>query len=380
MQFTRQIQAQIEERLFKGKAIVLYGARRVGKTTLCQQILEKYKGKSRYINCELLTNKLALETTNHESLRSVLGDYQLVVLDEAQTIKNIGNILKILVDTFPEIQIVATGSSSFDLANQVKEPLTGRARQFLLYPFSLQEIHQYFDKLQIEAKLENILRYGLYPSVFDQSGEEAREELQDIASKYLYKDILECEGLKRPDLILNLLKALALQIGKEVSYQELAKLLQENHHTIARYIELLEKCFIIFRLPSFSRNLRKELGKKQKIFFYDLGIRNMLIQNFNQVNPVNREDVGGLWENFCILERIKNHQNQRKFLNTYFWRTYNQKEIDYLEESDGELKGFEFKWNPEARHKVPTEFLETYTHSSFEVISRDNYMQFLTFQ
>jgi hypothetical protein len=373
MIFQRTIKQKIETFLFQGKVIILYGARRVGKTTLSKQLLESYPN-SKYINCELLQNKTALETTNSELLKNFLGSYKLLVLDEAQNISGIGSILKIITDTFPDIQIIATGSSSFELGNKVMEPLTGRSRVFHLYPFSLEEIMAKHDFNEIRANLNNILRYGMYPEVFLKSEDDAIEELNNIAGNYLYKDILQYENLKRSDLLINLLRALALQIGHEISLNELSRLLGENMNTIKRYIELLEKSFVIYRLRSFSRNLRKEIAKGQKIYFIDLGIRNALIQNFNPLTM--RNDSGGLWENFCVIERIKHNQNKRQFVNTYFWRTYDQKEIDYIEESGGNLQAFEFKFNEKVKTKPPAEFLESYSGSSFQVIHQENFLNF----
>lgn len=370
----RHLQSQIEKNLFKGKIIIIYGARQVGKTTLCKEILKKYPQNSKYLNCELLQNKSVLETTNDKKIKSFLGNTKLVVLDEAQKIKDIGLVLKIIADTFPEIQIIATGSSSFELANKTSEPLTGRARRYLLYPFSIQEIKQELDLFDLDAKLENILRFGIYPSVFNRPEDEATEELLEIASNYLYKDILEFSGLRKPDLVLNLLKALSLQLGNEVSTSELANLLDKNSRTIESYLSLLEQCFIIFRIKSFSRNLRKEISKNYKVYFYDLGIRNSLIQNFNQLEL--RNDVGALWENFCVLERIKRNNNNRVFANYYFWRTYDQKEIDYIEERNGKLSAFEFKWKKD-KQKPPREFLDTYENSEFKVINKDNCWNFV---
>ncbi|MBN2174636.1 MAG: ATP-binding protein [Bacteroidales bacterium] len=370
MLYNRAIKQKIEEFLFRGKVIIIYGARRVGKTTLSKQIIGSFLD-SKYINCELLQNKTALETTNSELLKNFLGTYKLIVLDEAQTISDIGMVLKIISDTFPEIQIIATGSSSFELGNKVMEPLTGRSRVFYLYPFSLEEIKETRDLISIQANLDNFLRFGMYPEVFLRSDNDAIEELNNIAGNYLYKDILQYENLKRSDLLINLLRALALLIGHEISLNELSRLLGENINTLKRYIELLEKSFVIFRLRSYSRNLRKEIAKGQKIYFIDLGIRNALIQNFNPMTM--RNDSGGLWENFCVIERIKHNHNSRKFVNTYFWRTYDQKEIDYIEESGGNLKIFEFKFNERAKSRPSAEFLKTYPESSFQVIHKDNF-------
>lgn len=370
----REIQPVIEKQLFKGKVIILYGPRRVGKTTLSKQLLALHEN-SRYINCELLENKIALETTNSSTLKSFFGNYRLVVLDEAQQIRDIGRILKIMADTFPEIQIIATGSSSFELGNKINEPLTGRSREYLLFPFSVSELTRIKDKININADLEGILRFGLYPEVYGKPEKEAVEELSQISSNYLYKDILQFENIKRPNLILNLLNALALQLGSEVSLNELSRMLGETVPTIQRYIELLEKAFVIFRLRSFSRNLRKEIAKGQKIYFYDLGIRNALIRNYNPLNI--RNDAGGLWENFCIVERMKYNMNRRRFVNTWFWRTYDQKEVDYIEEEGGKLLAVEFKMKP-GRSKVNKEFLETYKEAAFMTVYGDNYWDFIS--
>lgn len=371
MQVSRTIIAQLEDQLFKGKVLILYGARRTGKTTLVKHLLGKFSEKSAYINCELQEYKDALSTTNSGLLAEFIGNRELIIFDEAQHIANIGLVLKVLVDTFPQVQFIATGSSSFELSGMVSEPLTGRSRQFLLLPFSLEEIGQSLNPIQIKANLPNFLRFGLYPQVFNSIGDEKIEELAEISSNYLYKDLFQFEQIKKPDLLFKLLAAIALQTGSESSLNELAQITGTNVHTVKRYLELLEKSFVIFRLNSFSRNLRKELAKSQKIYFYDVGIRNAVIRNFNEMNL--RTDVGGLWENFCITERIKFNQNHRRFVNTYFWRTYDQKEIDYIEEKDGHLTCFEFKYAEGAPGKFPAEFSETYPNSSFKVITPGNF-------
>lgn len=373
MQVSRTIIAQLEDQLFKGKVLILYGARRTGKTTLVKHLLTKFSEKSAYINCELQEYKDALSTTNSGLLAEFIGNRELIIFDEAQHISNIGLVLKVLVDTFPQVQFIATGSSSFELSGMVFEPLTGRSRQFLLLPFSLEEIGQSLNPIQIKANLPNFLRFGLYPQVFNSIGDDKIEELAEISSNYLYKDLFQFEQIKKPDLLFKLLAAIALQTGNESSLNELAQITGTNVHTVKRYLELLEKSFVIFRLNSFSRNLRKELAKSQKIYFYDVGIRNAVIRNFNEMNL--RTDVGGLWENFCINERIKFNQNHRRFVNTYFWRTYDQKEIDYIEEKDGHLTCFEFKYAEGATGKFPAEFSETYPNSSFKVITPGNFYE-----
>lgn len=372
MHVVREIQNHIQKNLFKGKVIIIYGARRVGKTTLVKQILKKYP-ESKYINCELLQNKTALETTNSALLKDIIGSNKLVVLDEAQSIRDIGLILKIIVDTFPETQIIATGSSSFDLASKISEPLTGRMRKYTLYPFSINEISGEQSLADLMGKIDRYLRFGLYPEVYDKSEDDSIEELNELASNYLYKDVLQYQNLKKPNLIIDLLRALALQVGSEVSLYELAKLLKQNSHTLSRYIELLEKSFVIFRLRAFSRNMRTEISKTQKIYFFDLGMRNSLIQNYNPLAL--RNDTGGLWENFCILERLKYLENNRRFVNTYFWRTYNQQEIDYIEEYGGMLHAFEFKYSTGKKAVIPKAFSNSYPEHSFTPITPRNFHQ-----
>ena len=370
----RIAQKQIEDRLFEKKAIIIYGARQTGKTTLAKRIVEKYGEKARYFDCELLSVRQNIEIPEADRLRSYLGKYKIVVLDEMQKISNAGTILKILVDHCPEIQVIATGSSSFELANKTSEPMTGRAVRFTLYPFSIAEIEQKFNRFEIDARLENIARFGSYPEVFlAESEERAKERLNEIVSNYLYKDVLAFEGIKKSAIIENLLKLLALQLGNEVSYNELARSLGISRLTTQKYIDILEQSFIIFTLKAFSRNLRKEISKSVKIYFYDLGVRNSLIQNFNALSL--RNDAGALWENLMIAERIRNNSHRQVRPNQYFWRTYDQKEIDYIEESGGQLSAFEFKLSGQA--KIPAEFLKSYPNSKFTTIAKNNYFDFV---
>jgi predicted AAA+ superfamily ATPase len=375
MKIKRKIRSIINNQLFKGKVIILFGARRTGKTTLVKTLLAENKIESTYLNCELQENQELLSHTNSVLLKDFVGEKKLIILDEAQHIPQIGFVLKVLVDTFPQTQIIATGSSSFELSNQISEPLTGRSRQFLLLPFSLEEIHQSQDLIYIKANLSSYLLYGLYPQVYLVEGKDKIEELMDISTNYLYKDIFQFESIKKPDVLQKLLKGIALQIGSEASLNELAQLSGTNVHTVNRYLDLLEKAFVIFRLSAFSRNLRKEINKSQKIYFYDVGIRNAIIRNFNSSEL--RLDMGGLWENFCISERIKYNQNHRRFVNTYFWRTYDQQEIDYIEEIDGKLICFEFKYNAQAKSKFPKVFQETYPESDFKIINPDNFYELM---
>ncbi len=346
------------------------GARRVGKTTLVKSLMEK-RTNARYLNCELLQNKEALETSNSESLYAFLGKYEYLFLDEAQSVRNIGQTLKIIHDSFPEIKLIATGSSAFRLKQASGEPLTGRSRVFYLPPLSFREIVNHNDLIKAKGQLENILRFGLYPEVFNQSEDFAIEELENIASNYLYKDILQFENLKKPELLYDLLKALALQIGSEVSLNELSNKLKVHVNTIKRYIELLEQNYVIYRLNALSKNPRNEIGKSQKIYFYDCGIRNAVIRNFNAMSS--RNDAGQLWENFFITERIKNNANSRNFVNTYFWRNYHQKEIDYIEETNNTYLAFECKLNPKKKTKTPVGFTKNYENFSFHTINTENF-------
>ena len=371
--YHRQILPHLEKWLFQNKVLVLYGARQVGKTTISKYLTEKHAGL--YLNCERNEVKNVFLSRNPEKILSYVGEKKFIVLDEAQKIASIGEILKLLIDTYPERQFLATGSSSFNLANQTTEPLTGRKITFVLYPLSLTELNQ--NKFVLQNQLENFLLYGMYPDIVKTKSVDVKKvKLDELAGDYLYKDVLEFENLKRSDLLHKLLQALALQLGNEVSYHELAVLLQTSTETIQRYIQLLEQSFVIYRLSSLSRNLRKELAKKVKIFFYDLGVRNSILQNFTPIDL--RNDIGALWENFCINERKKLMQRQMQKANTYFWRTYNQKEIDYIEEKDNFMKAFECKWNSKKIVKVPKDFADNYPQSSFNVINQENYFKFLT--
>jgi len=372
---SRIAQKQIEAELFKGKAIIIYGARQVGKTTLAKKIIEKYGEEANYFDCELLSVRQNLEIPEVNRLKSYLGRYKLVVLDEMQKMSNAGTILKILVDHCPEIQIIATGSSSFEMANKTSEPMTGRAKRFTLYPFSIIELEQKYNRFEIDGKLENIMRFGTYPEVFLAENEDSiKERVDEIVSNYLYKDILAFEGINKSSVIENLLKLLALQLGQEVSYTELAKNLGISRLTVQKYIDILEKSFIVFTLKAFSRNMRKEISKSVKIYFHDLGIRNSLIQNFNLLSL--RNDTGALWENLLIIERIKRNSHRKLRPNKYFWRTYDQQEIDFIEEQDGKLFGYEMKWKKK-QVKAPAEWSKNYENSSFEIINKENYFEFV---
>lgn len=370
----RDLQQLIEEWLFRNKVIILYGARQVGKTTLVKEILKKHKCTNGYFNCELLLVKQLLERQDMSEIKRSFEGLPIVVLDEAQKINQIGLLLKMIHDTYPDIQLIATGSSSFTLSSQVQEPLTGRGLEFMLYPFSYAEMSQIFRPIDITGKIQSFLLYGLYPEIVMQPEADSIFLLNNLTSKYLYRDVFEYETIKRPELIVQLLQSLAFQIGNEVSHHELSIQVRANVKTVERYLDLLEKAFVIYRLKALSRNLRNEIGTKEKIYFYDLGMRNSLI---NQFNPLNlRNDVGALWENFCIIERVKFRQIQKKYGPVYFWRTHDQKEIDYVEEENGAFHGFEFKWNPTAKLKKATQFTEKY-NGTVTVVHPNNIDLFL---
>ena len=373
--YNRIIQKGIEKWLDKEKIIIIYGARQVGKTTLVKQISKKFGKKAKYYDCDFGVIREKLGKSEKPLIENFLKEYDLIIIDEAQRVKNIGLNLKIMHDNFPGKKIIATGSSSFDLANKISEPLTGRAIEFFLPPLSIKEILQKQDRFEVEGGLEDIIRFGLYPGIYNKSDDEKIELLNNIANNYLYKDILEFENIKKSDQLFNLLQLLSLQIGNEVSLQEIGKQIGMNKLTVQKYINLLEKTFVIFQLRSFSRNLRKEIAKSRKIYFWDLGVRNVLVNNFN--NLAIRNDAGALWENFCVAERMKFNMNSRKFVNSYFWRTYDQKEIDLVEEREGKLFGCEIKWS-DKKQKEPKLWKETYNNAEFKVINQKNYLDFIT--
>ncbi len=373
MEIKRTVQAQIESWLFKQKVIIILGARQVGKTTLSRQLLKKYGSEEDYFNCDLLSVRRTFENNEAKELKRIIGKSKFIVIDEAQRVKDIGITLKIIHDTYPDIQIIATGSSSFDLASKTNEPLTGRSIEFQLFPFSIGELSQIYKKYEFASAIQQFLRFGTYPEIVGKSEKDSILLLEQLTSNYLFKDILEFEQIKKPDLIVKLLQLLALQIGSEVSRHELATALGVNRNTIDRYIDMLEKSFVIFRLKPLSRNLRKEITKKDKIYFYDLGIRNALISRFNNLEV--RDDIGGIWENLCIVERMKYLSNNMIFHNKWFWRTHDQKEVDYIEEYNGKFEGYEFKWLTK-KVVFPKDFLEAYPNSTISLVNLENCLEF----
>ena len=377
MKLQRLLLSQLQDALIPGKVLVLYGPRQVGKTTLANDLLSTVSLRSRFVNADELIYREALASQSRQKLGEVLGDAELLVIDEAQRVPEIGLNLKILIDSYPQAVIVATGSASFDLANKISEPLTGRKLIFNLYPVSYSEIRQTLGALEARTQLERWLVWGGYPAIVTTDNPVLREHLLgELVGSYLYRDILDLEGVRRADKIVDLLRLLAFQIGQEVSLAELAASLALNRQTVERYLDLLEKVFVIFKVSGFSRNLRKEVTKNARYYFYDNGVRNSLIQNFNSLTL--RNDVGQLWENYLLIERRKANQSARRSVNAYFWRTYDQKEIDCIEEHGGKLFGYEFKWQRgEIRRATRSEFLNAYPGSELMTINRENFEGFL---
>lgn len=371
----RQIGESILTRLTDSKAIILLGPRQAGKTTLLKALVKGQSNKSLWLNGDYSDIRELFVKPNADKFRTIFGDNQLVVIDEAQRIENIGLCIKIIVDEIPGVKVIASGSSSFELANKVNEPMTGRKWEYTLYPLSYQEMCHFNSVLEENRLLEHRLVYGYYPDVVNNPAD-SREILTELANSYLYKDILTWEKVQKPAALEKLVQALAFQVGNEVSYNELSKMVGLDNETVERYIGFLEKAYIVFRLPSFSRNLRNELNKSRKIYFYDNGLRNASIQQFSPAGL--RPDIGALWENFLISERIKYLGNNRLFANRFFWRTRSQQEIDYLEEGDGILHAFEFKWSPIAKAYLPKSFQQAYPEHTFNTINRDNYQGFIS--
>ena len=373
--YKRDLQSVIQERCFQGKAIILLGARQVGKTTLLKKIIQEQHVEALYLNCDEPQTVAALTNCNLKELQMIVGANKFVVIDEAQKVNNIGLTLKLIVDNMPDVQVIATGSSAFELRNCLNEPLTGRKYEYQMFPISSKEIYQSSGYLDLKGLLETRLIYGSYPDILNHAND-ARELLRMLTDSYLYKDILATDNLRKPDVLDKLLRALAFQVGSEVSYNELAQTVGIDSKTVERYIELLEKCYIIFRLHGLSRNLRNELKKAKKIYFYDNGVRNAVIQQFASLEL--RNDAGALWENFFISERVKRNHYQQDYCNTFFWRTKSQLEIDYIEEQNGQMTVFEMKWNPKkASTSIPEAFLKAYDVKETVIITPDNYLDYL---
>ena len=367
----RIIKKKLLSNLFKGKTSVIIGARQVGKTTLIRDFL---KGKEfLFLDGDDPLVKEKLSHPNTQEIAAIIGNAAIVFIDEAQRIDQIGITAKIIHDQFKKVQLILSGSSAFELRNKTSESLTGRKIEYFLYPISYEEYEKSVGYLNAEKDLEHRLIYGFYPEVINQRGNE-RDVLDELTQSYLYKDILSFGGIKKPEILEKILQALAFQVGSEVSYNEIAQLTGVDKNTVSNYIQLLEYAQVIFHLTSFSRNLHNEIKTNRKIYFNDNGIRNALIQNFNPVSL--RNDVGSLWENFLISERYKRNHYHQQYCNSYFWRTKQQQEIDYVEEANGNINGFEFKWNPKAKSKIPASFVNAY-NAKVTVIDSVNFRDFI---
>lgn len=374
----RDLQSVLDSKIGNGKVLVLIGPRQVGKTTLLKNMLAQsaFSDSVQYWNCDESDVRAMLAEASSAKLKPLVGQSKFIVIDEAQRVKDIGLTIKLLHDNFPDVQFAVTGSSSLDLSNTINEPLTGRKFEYNLFPFSTNELVSHSSLLEEMRNLESRLVYGFYPDVVNNPGSE-KEILSNIVSSYLYKDVFEFQDIRKPAVIEKLVQALALQIGSEVSFNELSNLLGIDSLTVSRYIDLLEKAYVIFHLHSYSRNVRNELKKSIKIYFYDNGVRNAVLSNFSPCNL--RGDIGSLWENFLISERLKNNAFHNRKSKYYFWRTTQKQEIDFIEEKDGTLAAFEFKYNSKkANAKCPLTFANNYPEIPFSVVTKENYVEFVT--
>ena len=371
--FERTIQSRIIEKMYRGKAIILVGARQVGKTTLIKEILKGQKFL--FLDADDPSTRNLLQQPTTEQIRTIIGENKCIFLDEAQRIPGIGLTLKIITDQFKNVQVFASGSSSFELGNVLNEPLTGRKWEYELFPISWEEYEHKIGVIKSEQQIENRLLYGMYPEVINNQGDE-RETLKNLVNSYLYRDLLSFSEIRKPEVLEKLLQALALQVGSEVNYNELSNLLGINKITVQKYIDVLMQGYIIFKLNSFSRNVRNEIKQNRKIYFYDNGIRNMLLGNFNPLDL--RADKGALWENFLMAERRKQHLYKDTFAKMYFWRTKQQQEIALVEEVNGEISAYEFKWKRK-NTKFPQRFIDAYRAKGI-MVDRENFRSFVTIQ
>lgn len=380
-EFLRTIEPKIKQTLFeKGMITVIYGARQVGKTTLSKKILKDYNSKEGYYNCEIESVASVLNTNNPKSMHDEFGGHRVIVLDEAQTITNIGRKLKILIDSYPDMTIIATGSSSFELANQINEPLTGRHFRYFLSPLSTEEMLIDRNKTEVKNDIPTRLIYGNYPAIYNsKNNAEARQKLELLATSYLYKDVLRFGAVLNSEVLMNVLKALAYQVGGEVSYNEIANLVGIDRKTVMNYVGLLEQAFIIFRLTPYTSRARDEIKKLRKVYFFDNGILNSLTNNFSGVDSGRK--IGGLWENYMVSERLKFQKNHLLYHNNYYWRKRSGAEVDLIEEYDGKLFPYEFKFTKTQASRGAYNFVDSYTSKgsqSVEVIHRDNFLHFIT--
>lgn len=368
----RKLSRLIEDYMSQPKVIVVTGARQVGKTTMLQALCEHKNTLT--LNCDDSDDAQLITDRTSTELAHMLSPYEVVFIDEAQRVKDIGLTLKKIGDLKLSTKVIATGSSSLDLSDNINEPATGRLVEFNLYPFSLAEMAADSSWRDEKRLLSQRMIYGLYPDVVNNPAN-VKRTLKMLVDSYLYKDVYAYRGLKKPDVLQKLVKALALQIGSEVSYNELSNLLGVDKETVENYISLLEKCFVVFRLDSFSRNMRNEIKKGKKIYFYDNGVRNAILSNFAPLDM--RNDCGELWENLMVSERVKRNACSDSFAQLYFWRTHDQREIDLIEEEDGILHGYEFKWNPKRKASLPTTFAAAYPNSTFNVVTPDDFQSFV---
>jgi uncharacterized protein len=370
----RKLQKIIEGNLYKGKAIIITGPRQVGKTTLLRQIIENSDNSILFLNCDDPEVRVSLTEVNTRELKLLLGNKRLVLIDEAQRVNNIGLSLKLIIDNFPDVQLIVTGSSSLEMGNALNEPLTGRKYEYNLFPVSTAELIDNKGFLAERQMLENRLIYGSYPDIINNQ-EDSQELLFNITNSYLFKDILSLEDIRKPALLEKITTALALQLGQEVSYNEIAQLTGSDFKTVDKYIDLLEKTFVVFRLPALQRNMRNELKKSRKIYFYDNGIRNAIIRSFNPLEL--RQDAGALWENYFVSEKLKSIHYNRSLAKLYFWRTTQQQEIDLIEEKNAKFDLFEIKWNENRKVKFPTSFLNAYSVGQMSIVTPENYYEFV---
>ncbi len=379
MQIDRILTTQIKTAVTPGKVVVVYGPRRVGKTTVIKELFSHYGDTARLVNGDTLPVRRALSSQDVQELRAFIGSTKILFVDEAQRIENIGINLKIIVDTFPDVALVVTGSATLELASTINEPLTGRTKTFFLYPVSYTELYTWLGPFESKQQLSRLMIYGSYPEALVlESDNERKEYLIDLVSKYLYRDVLDFAGIKKAKKIVDLLRLIAFQIGNEVSIAELSSNLDLDRVTVEKYLDLLEQSFVIYYVGGLSRNLRKEVVKNGRYYFYDNGVRNALIENFNDISI--RNDIGSLWENFCAIERRKYTAYRRKGAHYYFWRTYDQKEIDIIEEGDGVVTGYECKWSKGVvKRTTRNEFEKAYQkeHATVQVITRDNFEPFV---
>lgn len=372
----RKLKSKIkDELLHSNKVIIVFGARQVGKTTLINQIISESDLSHISVNGEEADVKAVFNQLSYDRMMEVVGNNSILFVDEAQTIEHIGKAIKILYDKNPDLKIVLSGSSSFELANKLQEPLTGRKKVFTLYPFSCEElIEDHLTPFELKQKVSSILRFGLYPEVYKATDLKTKQEvLRELSSSYLYRDILMLTDIRHHNKLHDLLKLLALQIGSTVSINKLANALNLNAKTVEDYILKLEQSFVIYRLRGFSKNLAKEISKQDKIYFYDIGIRNAILNNFLDLSS--RNDTGSIWENFLISERIKTNAYHQSYPNIYFWRTYTGAEIDYIEELNSEINAYEFKYSQKTV-SAPKSWTETYS-SVFETVNTDNFLSFI---